>query len=36
MPTSPDMYNQDFYTWAMTTAKFMRHKQWHESIGRQS
>jgi hypothetical protein len=30
MPTSQDLYNQDFYTWAMTTAKFMRHKQWHE------
>ena len=30
MPTSQDLYNQDFYTWAMTTAKFMRQKQWHE------
>jgi len=30
MPTSKDLYNQDLYTWAMTTAKFMRHKQWPE------
>jgi hypothetical protein len=30
MATSPDLYNQDFYTWAMATAKLMRQKKWHE------
>ena len=30
MSTPTDLYNQDFYTWAMTTAELMRQKQWHE------
>jgi hypothetical protein len=30
MSTPTDLYNQDFYTWAMTTAKLMRQQQWHE------
>jgi hypothetical protein len=30
MPTPTDLYNQDFYTWAMTTAELMRQQQWHE------
>jgi hypothetical protein len=30
MATPTDLYNQDFYTWAMTTAELMRQKKWHE------
>jgi hypothetical protein len=30
MSTQTDLYNQDFYTWALTTAELMRQKQWHE------
>jgi hypothetical protein len=30
MSTPTDLYNQDFYTWAMTTAELMRQKQRHE------
>ena len=30
MSTPTDLYNQDFYTWAMTTAELMRQQQWHE------
>jgi hypothetical protein len=30
MAAATDLYNQDFYTWAMTTAKLMRQKKWHE------
>ena len=30
MPTSQALHNQDFYTWAVTTARLMRHRQRHE------
>jgi Domain of unknown function DUF29 len=30
MATPPDLYNQDFYSWAMTTAELMRQRKWDE------
>jgi Domain of unknown function DUF29 len=30
MSTPTDLYNQDFYSWAMTTAELMRQKKWDE------
>jgi hypothetical protein len=30
MPTNADLYTQDFYTWAMTTAAKVRHGEWHD------
>jgi len=30
MPTSQALHNQDFYIWAVTTVRLMRHRQWHE------
>jgi hypothetical protein len=30
MAMPPDLYNQNFYIWAMTTSEFMRQKKWRE------
>ena len=28
MAKPPDLYNQDFYVWALTTSELMRRKKW--------
>jgi uncharacterized protein DUF29 len=33
MAKPPDIYNQDFYIWAMTTSELIRQKKWHEIDG---
>ena len=30
MATPTDLYNQDFYIWAMATAELIHQKRWHE------